>query len=80
MTLVHRPDGSRRVRSSRPIGGAFDRIEVQDIYPRIRQMILDGKSNLAIALALGISDRTVHRYRVRHSLPNFYGTGSARER
>lgn len=68
---VRRPDGSVRVYSARPRGGRFDLVERIQIIPAIRQRILEGRSNLAIAEELGIHDRTVARYRHAWNLPNY---------
>ena len=74
MTRIRKPDGSFRVNSTRPQGRRFDWAEQQELIPRIQQMIVDDhKSDLAIAEALGISDKTVQRFRRRRDLPNFYG-------
>lgn len=72
MALKIDEHGSYSVLSERS-GGAFDRVERDEIYSGIRRGILDGLSNNQIALRVGVCDRTVLRYRRRHGLPNYYG-------
>lgn len=64
---------SYRVNSTRPVGRRFDAIERDEIQGRIRQGILDGKSDKTIALEVGICDRTVMRYRHARDIRNVYG-------
>jgi FixJ family two-component response regulator len=64
------------VKSARGRVGAFDAAEAAVIYPGIAQGIKDSKSNMEIARALGVSNKTVARFRTRRSLPNFYGRPS----
>lgn len=45
--------------------GAFDWLERLELYPRIAAGIDSGESNVTIARALGISDKTVARFRRR---------------
>jgi DNA-binding NarL/FixJ family response regulator len=42
------------------------------VYERIASLIQRGHSDLSIARALGICNRTVHRYRARRGIPNVY--------
>lgn len=58
--------GSRLwVKSRRGPGGAFDWLERLELYPLIDAGIAAGETNLSIARALGISDKTVSRHRAR---------------
>lgn len=43
----------------------FDWLERLELYPQIAAGIANGDSNLDIARAIGISDKTVARYRQR---------------
>lgn len=58
------------VRSTRR--GPFPRFEADEIYGRVRSLLTRGFSDRAIAMALGISDRTVSRYRRAHGIANVY--------
>lgn len=51
--------------------GAFDWLERLELYPRIAAAIDAGESNVTIARALGISDKTVERFR-RRGIPKEY--------
>lgn len=53
--------------------GSFAFHERDALYAGIRRGIADGQSDQQIARVLGIASKTVHRYRRRHKLPNFYG-------
>lgn len=53
--------------------GGFTPDEREHYYPLIRRGILDGLSDRAIALGLGISSRTIARYRDARGIPDFYG-------
>jgi hypothetical protein len=61
---VHRHVNSTRGR------GPFDWVEAASIYPAIRAGILAGDSDLKIAREVGVSNRTVARYRKRRGLSN----------
>lgn len=51
--------------------GAFDWLERLEIYPRIAAGIDSGDNDVTIARALGISDKTVSRFRKR-GIPKEY--------
>ncbi len=60
-----------RSRGGIPLGsGASPRADL--VRERIRDLLSQGESDLATARALGVSDRTVRRFRQRHGIRNFY--------
>lgn len=58
------------VRSTR--AGAFPVNERDELYSRIRSLIARGESDTHIARVLGISDKTVSRYRRKRGIQNYY--------
>lgn len=50
--------------------GSFDWLERNEIYPKLRAAIEGGGNDIEIATALGISERTVARFRRREGYIN----------
>lgn len=67
---MSRPGGATKHVLSRRGRGAFDNVEAGYIYSGIRAGISRGWTDLKIADSLGISERTVARYRTRNGLVN----------
>lgn len=74
MRSGRQPDN--RVKSRIGTRGPWDEVEADERYGRIRRLLTEGHSDLAIAREIGCNERTVLRYRKKHGIPNIYKRSS----